>query len=212
MKLYDGIGPNPFAARIALAEKGLAYERVAVDIVKNESRTPEYLARVNPTGTIPALETDDGMVIAEVTAIAEYLDEVQPQSPLIGATVEERAATRMWARRLDLELCMPLGIAFQAGRARKFFEGRKDLPGEQAAADFLAIGLKRLGWLEGLLAGRPYVCGDRFSWADVPLFAYLEFFGARGRQEDSYPKGGWLEEWRARVRARPGVLAAGPAV
>ena len=211
MKFYDGIGPNPHAARIALAEKGIGYERVEVDITKNESRAPEYIARVNPSGTIPALETDQGQCIAEITAIAEYLEDVQPEPAFIGRNAAERAETRMWARRLDLELGSPLGIAFQAGRARKFFEGKKDLPSEQAAADFLEIGMKRLHWLEGVMAGRDYVCGERFSWADVPLFAYLEFFGVKARQEEYYPKGGWLDQWRARMRARPAIIAATPA-
>jgi len=211
MKFYDGMGPNPHAARIALAEKGLAYDRVEVDIVKNESRTGEYVTRVNPFGTIPALETDGGQCISEIAVIAEYLEELQPDPPLIGRTVEERAETRMWARRLDLELCMPLGIAFQAGRARKFFEGKKELPSEQAAADFEGIAMTRLARLEGQMAGRTWVCGDRFSWADVPLFAFMEFFGTRGKQEHAYPHGGWLDDWRARMRARPAVIAATPA-
>lgn len=208
MKLYDGLGPNPLAIRIALAEKGMAAEVVAVDMTKNENRSPEFYAKV-PTGTLPALETQDGLVISEISAIAEWLDEAQPAPPLIGATPAERAETRMWARRLDLEIGMHLGIGFQAGRARKFFENRKALVSEQAAEDHLTIAADRLRWLEGLMSGRPYICGDRFSWADIPLFSYLEFFGARGKQEDRYPHGGWLDDWRTRTRARPAVQAAG---
>ncbi len=205
MKLYDGLGPNPHAARLALAEKGLPYERVEIDIVQNESRTGDYVARINPAGTIPALETDDGQVICEIGAIAEYLDEIAPERPLIGATVAERAQTRMWARRLDLEIGVPLGIAFQAGRARKFFEGRKLLPRAEAAGDFLAIALDRLAWLERQMGDNQWICGDRFSWADIPLFAYMEFFEARGKQD--YPRVGWIEDWRQRVRARERYVA-----
>lgn len=200
MKLYDGLGPNPHAVRLALAEKGLAYERVPVDMMANENRSGDYLARVNPAGTIPALETDDGQCISEIGAIAEYLDEIAPERPLIGATVADRAQTRMWARRLDLDICMPLGIAFQAGRARKFFEGRKRLPRAEAADDFLAIALDRLAWLAGQMGANQWICGDRFSWADIPLFTYMEFFEARGGQ--TYPRTGWIEDWRQRMRAR----------
>lgn len=206
MKLYDGMGPNPKAVRIALAEKRMVPQIVTIDIVKNESRSPEYLAK-NPSGTVPALETETGLVVSEVTAIAEYLDELQPEPSLIGRSAEERAETRMWARRLDHEVLMPLGVGFQAGNARKFFEGRKPLPSEQAAADMLDIGLERLRWLEGLMAGREFICGPRFSWADIPLYAYLTFFGKVGRQEDRYPHGGWLDEWRARMAARPSAEA-----
>ncbi len=205
MKLYTGRGPNPRAARIAFAEKGVAYERVEVDIVKNESRTGDYVARVNPAGTIPALETDDGQMICEVTAIAEYLDEVEPAHPLIGKTPAERAETRMWARRLDLEICAPMGLAFQGGAMRKFFDGKKMLAPEESVPTFIEIGRTRLEWLEGQMAGRDWICGERFSWADVPMFCYLEFFQKVGAQ--TAPTGGWLDGWRERMRARPSAVA-----
>ncbi len=200
MKLYTGRGPNPRAARMAFAEKGIAYERVEIDIVKNESRTPDFLARINPVGTIPAIETDDGQIISEVTAIAEYLDEVSPAHPLIGATVAERAETRMWARRIDLEICMPMGLAFQGGAMRKFFDGKKMLAPLESVPVFLDMGATRLAWLETQMAGRDWICGARFSWADVPLFCALEFFSKYGGQ--IAPTGGWLDEWRERMRAR----------
>ena len=154
------------------------------------------------------LETDAGVMVSEISAIAEYLEEIAPAPPIIGSSPEERAQTRMWARRLDLEICMALGTAFQAGRARRFFADRKLLPCEQAAEDYLAIGAARLGWLEERMGANRWVCGERFSWADVPLFAFLEFFGTRGRQEEHYPHDGWLDGWRARMRERPSVAAA----
>lgn len=200
MKLYTGRGPNPRAARMAFAEKGIAYEAIEVDIVKNESRTPDFLARINPVGTIPALETDDGQIICETTAIAEYLDEVSPARPLIGATIAERAETRMWARRIDLEVYTPMGLAFQGGAMRAFFEGKKMLAPLDSVPVFLEMGAQRLGWLEEKMAGRDWICGQRFSWADVPLFCALEFFSKYGSQ--IAPTGGWLDGWRTRMRGR----------
>lgn len=205
MKFYTGRGPNPRAVRIALAEKGIVPELVEVDIVKNESRTGDYAARVNPAGTIPALETDDGQIICEVTAIAEYLDEIAPAHPLIGATLAERANTRMWARRLDLEICAPMGLAFQGGAMRKFFDGKKMLAPEDSVPTFVAMAMQRLEWLEGQMAG-DWICGARFTWADVPLFCYLEFFEKYGQQ--TAPTDGWLDGWRARMRDRASVVAA----
>ncbi|NIQ93586.1 MAG: glutathione S-transferase, partial [Desulfuromonadales bacterium] len=70
-----------------------------VDLMKGENRQAEFMTKVNPSGTCPALERDDGTVLAEITAICEYLDENEGSSPLIGTTPEERAETRMWARR-----------------------------------------------------------------------------------------------------------------
>lgn len=205
MKLYTGRGPNPKAARMAFAEKHIAFDRVEIDIVKNESRTGDYVARINPAGTIPALETDDGQVICEVTAIAEYLDEVHPAQSLIGATAAERAETRMWSRRLDLEVCLPMGLAFQGGAMRKFFAGRKMLAPEESVPTFIEMGRARLEWLEGQATGRDWICGDRFSWADIPTFCYLEFFQKVGAQ--TAPVGGWLDGWRERMRARPSAKA-----
>lgn len=207
MKLYDGLGPNPLAARIALAEKGVAHEREFVDMMVSANRTPDFYAR-NPSGTLPVLETSDRRCIAEITAIAEWLDETQPGPKLIGNDPGERAETRMWARRIDFEICVPLAVAFQAGRARKFFEPRKALPNAEAAEEYMAIGVDKLSWLEGLMVGRAFICGDRFSWADVPLWSFLSFFGMRGKQEEQYPHGGWLDGWRERLAARPAVKAA----
>ena len=205
MKLYTGRGPNPKAARMAFAEKGIDYERIEIDIVKNESRTPDYLARVNPVGTIPALETDDGQIICEVTAIAEYLDEISPGRPLIGATFAQRAQTRMWARRIDLEIYTPMGLAFQGGPMRAFFAGKKLLAPEESVPAFTEMARARLAWLEEQMAGRDWICGERFSWADVPLFCAIEFFGKHGGQ--GVPIGGWLDGWRERMRGRASAVA-----
>ena len=205
MKLYTGRGPNPKAVRIALAEKGIDYERIEVDIVKNESRTGDYVARVNPLGTIPALETDDGQIICEVTAITEYLDELQPTPPLIGTTPAERAETRMWSRRIDLEIYAPMGLAFQGGAMRAFFEGRKALAPAESVPAFLAMAHERLAWLEAQMTGRTWICGERFTWADIPLWCVLDFFTRYGKQ--TVPSGGWFDDWRTRVKARPSSAA-----
>ncbi|MBC7506602.1 MAG: glutathione S-transferase N-terminal domain-containing protein, partial [Sandarakinorhabdus sp.] len=83
MKLYDSIGPNPRVVRMALAEKAMSVESITVDLVGAENRQAGYLAKV-PTGGLPALELDDGSVIAEITVIAEYLEDVQPTPAIIG--------------------------------------------------------------------------------------------------------------------------------
>ena len=71
------------------------------------------LISINPAGQLPCLQTDDGQIIAEVTAICEYLDEIGSGPSLIGATAEERAITRMWTRRVDLNICEPLLNGFR---------------------------------------------------------------------------------------------------
>ncbi len=86
MKLYDfPAAANCQRVTLYLAEKGLQIPRVYVDIHSQQQKTAEFL-RKNPAGKIPVLETDDGAFIAESAAIVEYLEELFPQPPMIGAT------------------------------------------------------------------------------------------------------------------------------
>ena len=109
MRLYTGMGPNPRVVNIFLAEKGVDVERETVDLMAGENRQETHLER-NPAGQLPCLELDDGSYLAEITAICEYLDEVHPNPPLLGTTPEERAVTRMWTRRIDLNIIEPLSL------------------------------------------------------------------------------------------------------
>src|SRR5262245_61442392 len=114
MKLFQSIGPNPRAVKIFVAEKGLDIPRVEVDLPAGENRQPPHLSR-NPSGQTPTLELDDGVCLAEITAICEYLEEKKPNPPLIGSTPEERAETRMWTRRVDIRICEPMANGFRFG-------------------------------------------------------------------------------------------------
>src|SRR5579883_3508510 len=89
MKLYTSVGPNPKVVRMFMAEKGIELPKVEVDIRGGENRREPYLSK-NPSGQSPALELDNGTVLAEITAICEYLDELYPKNSLIGTTPEER--------------------------------------------------------------------------------------------------------------------------
>src|SRR3954463_13422876 len=96
MKLYNSIGPNPRMVRMFMAEKGFEVPKVDVDLMGGENGREPFL-KVNPSGQSPALELDDGSVLAEITAICEYVDEMKKDTPsLIGDTPAERGGTRMW--------------------------------------------------------------------------------------------------------------------
>ena len=123
MKLYNSVGPNPRVVNMFLAEKGVEIDRVQVDIMAGENRQDAHLAR-NPAGQAPTLELDDGTFIAEITAICEYLDELYPEPPLIGSTPQERAVTRMWARRIDLQVVEPMLIGFRSSEGFAMFKDR----------------------------------------------------------------------------------------
>jgi glutathione S-transferase len=203
MKLYNSIGPNPRAVRIFMAEKGIELPKVEIDIMKGENRQAPYMAK-NPTGQCPALELDNGAVLSEISAICEYLDEVKPGNSLIGRTPEERAETRMWARRIDLNILEPMGNGFRYGKGLKMFQNRIHcIP--QAAEDMKQIAQERLAWLDGQMTGKSYICGERLTMADILLFAFVDFFAGVDQPLDPALKN--LGAWHARMKARPSAAA-----
>ncbi|HRD46108.1 MAG TPA: glutathione S-transferase family protein [Caulobacter sp.] len=205
MKLYTSMGPNPHMVRMFAAEKGLSLPMVEVDLMGGENRRPPYSEAVNVAGQTPALELEDGTKITEITVICEYLEEKHPSPALIGSTPEERAETRMWTRRIDLNICEPMTNGFRAAEGRRIFENRMKLVGAEGAAELKAIAKDRLIWLDGQLKGRQFICGDRFSLADVLLFAFLAFGAQVGQPIPD--EAGWVKDWFARVGARPSAAA-----
>jgi glutathione S-transferase len=204
MKLYDSIGPNPRIVRMFMAEKGIEMPKQAVDLRKGENREAEHLKR-NPHGQMPTLELDDGSYLSEITAICEYLEEKKPAPPMIGTTAEERAECRMWTRRVDLNICEPLANGYRFGEALKFFERRIPCAPE-ASPGLKMIAANRLQWLNGQIAGKDYLCGKRFTLADILLYCWIDFGGQVGQPLD--PKFSKLTDWFERVKARPSAAAS----
>jgi glutathione S-transferase len=203
MKFYNSIGPNPRVVKIFMAEKGLDIPRVEVNLMAGENRQAPYLEK-NPAGQLPALELDDGVVLSEILPICEYLEDIHPSPPLIGTNAEERAVTRMWARRVDLNICEPMANGFRFGEGLGLFKERiHTIP--QASDDLKTIAKARLTWLDGLIAGRDWIAGERFTLADILLFGFLEFGAQVGQPLD--PANTNLTAWQARVAARPSVAA-----
>jgi len=204
MKFYDSVGPNPRIVRMFMAEKGIEIPRQTVDLRKGENREAEHLKR-NPHGQMPALELDDGSYLSEITAICEYLEEKNPTPAMIGATAEERAETRMWTRRVDLNICEPLANGYRYGEALKFFEKRIPVAPE-ASPGLKMVAQNRLKWLDGQMAdGRGYLCGKRFSLADIHLFGWLDFGGQVGQPLDR--TNALIAAWFDRIAQRPSAKA-----
>jgi glutathione S-transferase len=204
MKLHTSIGPNPRVVKMFLAEKGLAVDVVTVDLMAGENRQPPYNTTVNPAGQTPALELDNGDCLTEITAICEYLEERQPSPPLIGTTAEERAATRMWTRRVDIKVCEPMANGFRYAEGLALFQNRlRGLP--EAAPGLKLVARDGIEWIEGQFKG-PWIAGDRFTLADIVLFAFLDFGGQVGQPLD--PAFTKIGEWFARVQARPSAAAS----
>jgi glutathione S-transferase len=203
VKLYDSVGPNPHVVRMVLAEKGLPYEKQRVDLRGGENRREPYL-QLNPMGQLPALELDDGTRLAEITAIAEYLDEIQPEPPLLGTNPVERGVTRMWVRRIDLTIIEPMTQGFRFSDGLPLFKDRmRCIP--EAAPALKEIAREKLAWLDGHMAGHTYIVGDRFTLADVMLYCFTNFGGKVGQALD--PAWSNLAAWYARVAARPSAAA-----
>jgi glutathione S-transferase len=204
MKLYNSIGPNPRMVRMFMAEKGFEVPKVEVDLRGGENRREPYL-KVNPAGQLPALELDDGTVLAEITAICEYVDDVKKDTPsLIGDTAEERAKTRMWTRRIDLNIVEPAANGFRYSEGLKLFQNRiRCIP--QAADDLKATAREKLLWLDGLMDGKPFIAGAKLTMADILLFAFLDFMKGVGQPLD--PACANLTGWFARMKARPSAAA-----
>lgn len=203
MKLYTSIGPNPKIVRMFLAEKGLSVETVDVDLVGGENRDAPFLD-INPMGQLPVLDAGKDGRICEVTAICEYLEEVQPAPALVGTTPAERAEARMWARRLDLSILEPMANGFRYGEGLKLFQNRVPcLP--EAAEGLKGIARRHLAWLDDQMDGKTFICGDRFTLADIMLFSAVRFFGKQGQPLD--PGLTRLAAWVDTVAARPSAKA-----
>ena len=204
MRVYDSFGPNPRALRIFLLEKGLELPTETVDLLGGENRATAYTAK-NPAGQVPALELDDGRVLAETVAIFEYHEEKHPMPALVGGTPEERAETRMWTRRVELNITEHLYNGFRFAEGLEMFKTRLPVIPE-AAAGLKATVQKRLAWLDGLMEGRTFVAGHRFTIADIVLYCALDFGGSVGQPLD--PACGRVARWMARVAERPSARAS----
>jgi len=204
MKLYNSGGPNPRMVRMFMAEKGFDVPKVDVDLRGGENRREPYL-KVNPSGQTPALELEDGTVLAEITAICEYVDEKKKDTPsLVGDTPEERAKTRMWTRRIDLNIVEPGANGFRFAEGLKMFENRiRCIP--EAAEGLKATARDKLTWLDGLMGSKPFVGGARISMADILLFPFVDFMGSVKQPLDPANKN--LSAWYGRMKARPSAAA-----
>lgn len=191
--------PNPRRVRLFAQAKGLPIEERMVSLQAREHKSDAVLA-LNPRGQVPFLELGDGRVISEAISICRYLDELHPQPPLIGTTAFERAETDMWLRRVEMGLGTPVGLFWQHGHP---FTAKlvQQIPamGEATRANAVAM----LGWFDTQLAAGPWLCGERFTLADIALLTTVDFAGWIGLSmpEDAAALRAWQERATARVAA-----------
>jgi glutathione S-transferase len=202
VKLYDSkAAPNPRRVRIFLAEKGVELPTVQVDLAKAENREAAFLAR-NPFGGVPVLELDDGTHLAESVAICRYLERLHPAPPLLGSDPKDEALVEMWQRRMELDLFNQVTGSFR--NTHDFFKGRIEQVPEYGAVCKRAAE-KRLAWLDGELAGRPFVAGERYTIADITALCAIDFGRVTGIRIQPDQK--HLQRWHEAVSSRPSARA-----
>lgn len=199
MKLYDGgRAPNPRRVQIFLAEKGIALPTVQVDINKLEQYSDEFV-RLNPMKRVPVLVLEDGTAIAETVAICRYFEELRPDPPLMGVDAKDKAIVEMWQRRVELGFLLPVAFAFRhlhpgAGHLEKPQVAEWGRVNQPRAREFMEM-------LDGELANRQFVAGDRFTIADISALVGYQFLKP-GRIP--YPEDlTHLQRWYSEVSVRP---------
>ena len=201
MLVYDAKSPAPRCLRMFLLEKRLLLPAETVDVFAGENRQSAFLA-VNPAGQTPALRCNDGSTLGEAVAIAEYLEELHPSPALIGSTPADRAQTRQWWRRVELNITEFIHNAYHYAEGLPRFESR--IPVAPEAADGLKrIAQDRLAWLDAMFGSGPYLCGQRFTVADIWLYVWLDFGQSVNQPFDhALPHiGPWFERVGARDSA-----------
>jgi glutathione S-transferase len=193
LRLHDNLtSGNGYKARLLLAQLGLPYQRIEYDIDHRETRTPAFLQK-NPNGRVPVLELEDGTFLAESNAILWYLaegtrflpDDRRQRAEVLQWMFFEQyshepniATVRFWITHA-VPVTPLIEISTPAKRAQ---------------------GVAALGVMEGHLAQRTFFAGDRYSIADIALYAYTHVAGEGGFDLAPFPN---VRAWLARVAAQP---------
>ena len=200
LRLHDNhLSGNGYKPRLLLAHLGRSYERIEVDILMGETRTPEFLAR-NPNGRIPVLELEDGTCIAESNAILFYLAE---GSPFLPADRLSRALALQWLffEQYSHEPC--IAVARHWIQHIEMTEAqRAQLPDRQEG------GRAALAVMEHHLGESDWFGGDAMSIADFALYAYTHVADEGGFDLADYPA---VSAWLTRVAMQPGHVPMNPA-
>lgn len=233
MKLFHGwLSSASRRVRLCLAEKGLPFESIPVDMSKQEHHSPEYLA-LNPNGVVPSLLIAPGQSLYESSTICEYLDDICPEPPLRPADAYDRAVMRNFVRWTDEKslpnlLILNWSLALQPGASRwtdaQLKEKLARIPTperreaweriarrpytEEEKADALRKLLLLVDKMEAMLAEADWLVGNRYSLADiaaVPFIARIAELAPQALAVTAQPR---VHAWWAAVQARPAFSVA----
>ncbi len=205
--LYDcSTAPSPRRARILLAEKGVAHQTVQVDLRSGEQLSDAY-RKINPHCTVPALRTEDGLMLTDNAAITAYLEAQFPQPPLLGTIPAENAEIASWNWRIEFEGLMAIAEALRnsaPAMANRALPGPVDYPQIPELAQRGVARVQRFFvTLNEHLAERDFVATDRFSVADITAVVAVDFARVvKVKPSELHPH---LQRWRAALAQRPSM-------
>ncbi|MGB9382181.1 glutathione S-transferase family protein [Candidatus Binatus sp.] len=193
IRLYDYlISGNGYKVRLLLTQLAIPFKRIELNITKGETRTPEFLRKF-PNGRIPAVELDDGKLLFESNAIITYFAE---GTPLMPADRFQRAQVLQW-------------LFFEQYSHEPYIASVRYLVMHPEVADprrpivdtmMRPRGYDALGVMEGQLKSREWLVGERYSIADIALYAYTHVAGEGGFSLAGYPA---IRAWLERVKSQP---------
>ncbi|NJM73328.1 MAG: glutathione S-transferase family protein [Scytonema sp. RU_4_4] len=196
LRLYDFLpSGNGYKIRLLLTQIGMPFERVEVNITKGESRTPEFLSK-NPNGKIPVLEIEPGKHLAESNAIMIYLSEgteFLPYDRFLRAQVLQWLFFEQYSH--EPYIATPRFWISIVGKAQEYHEAieQKREPGYAA-----------LGVMEKHLSKHAFFVGERYTIADIGLFAYTHVADEGGFDLTRFPA---IQAWIERVKAQPAYIS-----
>lgn len=196
LTLFDYLpSQNAWKVRLLLNQLGRPYRTVPISIFEGEGQTAAF-RRISPTGTVPAIQLDDGRVLAQSNAILGYLAEGTPYLP---ADPFDRAKVQQWLHFEQERVESVIGALRHwtmtgklSRRSPELVEGKR------------AVARRTLGILENELMTRPFLAGGIYTIADMAVFAYASRAGEAGLSLDAYPH---FRAWIARVEAQPRFLS-----
>jgi Glutathione S-transferase len=192
LRLYDNLSSgNGYKCRLLLHKLGIPYERVELDIDRAETRTPDFLAK-NPNGRIPTLQLEDGSFLPESNAILWYLAEGTPYLP------DDREGR---ARVLQWMFFEQYSHEPNVATVRFWITHHVEMTEERTLSIVTKrkLGYDALGVMETHLKDRAFFVGDRFSIADIALYAYTHVADEGGFDLSGFPE---VRAWMERVAAQ----------
>jgi glutathione S-transferase len=192
--LYDNhVSGNCYKVRLLLAHLGIDYERRQLDVIDRSNR-PEVLGGLNPALRVPTLVLDDGRPLAESNAIICYFAEGTPYLP---EDRYERAQVLQWLFFEQYSHEPFIAVA-------RFWRIAGITPSEEVATEKRRGGERALAAMDRHLQDRPFLVADRYTIADIALYAYTHVAPEGGFELDGYPA---IQAWLARVSTQPGHVA-----